>query len=110
MCGHSKGGANALATAVQFLAPGLSLGHLVEPPNHCSLAVVTFGAPNLASVESPGFERLREELRLQGLTCAWELAGDPVPALLSRRVTELIEHYQPKASWGWWKLALPLAL
>lgn len=100
LCGGSKGGASAMATAVLLLAP--RMGRLEIPCEE--LTVTTFGAPNVVGrgdgQQEPllALEELRAAVRRRSpQSKAWVFREDPVPALLSHRSKEVLRYYGLKA-------------
>ncbi|CAK9032606.1 unnamed protein product [Durusdinium trenchii] len=98
LCGGSKGGANALAAAIQWSVTQAPIEENVLPCQE--LQVVTFGAPNIVGRGSGKAETARA---LQGLRLAleshaprsraWSFTQDPVPALMSSRSRQVISYY-----------------
>ncbi|CAJ1452772.1 unnamed protein product, partial [Effrenium voratum] len=104
LCGGSKGGANALAAAIQWSLPLTGRAWLDDLPCR-ELVVVTFGAPNIAGRGSgqPETTRALEELQAAlhkraPRSRAWRFIEDPVPALMSARSQQVLGQYYKGAS------------
>lgn len=102
LCGGSKGGANALAAAIQWSVSHAELvAEAQDEAVPCrEMLVVTFGAPNIVGRGSgkPETTRALHELhtvlqKKAPRSRAWSFSQDPVPALMSARSRHVISQY-----------------
>jgi len=102
LCGGSKGGANALAAAIQWsVSHAELLDEAREEAVPCrEMLVVTFGAPNIVGRGSGKPETVRALHQLHSVlqkkapkSRAWSFSQDPVPALMSARSRQVISQY-----------------
>lgn len=95
LCGHSKGGANALVVGLRLLQSNLKFGQWQNPWPPSAVRIITFGSPNVLA-ETDGLKQICAIIGEESFSRAYETEQDPIPHVLSPRAKDVRDFVKSK--------------